>query len=193
MNNTASEFPGITSMREWMMTVSDGGKYTLNYHPSCLAEVLQMSEKSLKIPKYLGSNGIKCSGHWVGNIVKNGFTIKANGCEFKCYPLGLQKKGVTETSREAYRSLDINAACMEVVSAALESGETYDRALAAKIGRESGYVSARRNDLEKIGRFAFAGKEYAIEYTVKKPCTVTGKRVQWWRVVEVSNGQTSLF
>lgn len=192
MNNQASEFPGITSMREWMMDISQGGKYTLNFHPSCLAEVLQMSEKSLKIPKYLGSNGIKCSGHWVGDISKNGFTVKANGCEFKCYPLGLQKKGVTETSREAYRSINLDTLQREVVRAALECGETYDRALAEKIGKGPGDVSARRNELE-LADFEYNGKMYRVEYHVQKPSKHTNRRVQWWRIVEVSNGQTSLF
>lgn len=199
MNNQAQEPASITSFRQWMEDLPKGysSNHTVNTHSE--REVLQMLDAATKAGEWLRKRGFNCFQRGTGAINKTGFTFTAQKggkkITFKVLGPGAPTvyKGVAETSREAYRQLDLNAACTELVKAAIECGETYDRALAAKIGRESGYVSARRNDLDKLGHFNYAGKRYMVEYTVKKPCTVTGKRVQWWRVVEAVNGQTSLF
>ena len=199
MNTVQQEPVSITSFMTWVKDVADGyaSSHTVNTHTE--REVLQLLDAATKTAEWLRKRGFNCFQRGIGAINKTGFTFTAEklGKKITFKVLGpgapIVHKGVAETSREAYRSLDLNAACNEVVAKAIEVGETYDRDLASKMGRESGYISARRNDLDKLGRFAFNGKEMSIEYTAKKPCKVTGKRVQWWRVVEVTNGQTSLF
>lgn len=196
MNNSQTS-PLIDSLREWAQMVSGGAgvKYTVT--PTTNSEALNLMEKALTLPAWFGGKGIRCRVSSSLDVVKKGFKVTAGGSEFHVNPVhipyaGKRPQAVTATSREAYHSLDINAACAEVVKSALEMGDTYDRALAAKMGKESGYISARRNDLKNMGEFNYLGKKYRVEYTVKRPCLVTGKTVQWWRIVD-ANAQQTLF
>lgn len=192
--NTSQTSPLIDSLREWAQMVSGGAgvKYTVT--PTTNSEALNLMEKALTLPAWFGGKGIRCRVSSSLDVVKKGFKVTAGTSEFHVNPVhipyaGKRPQAVTATSREAYQSLDINSACTEVVKHALEMGDTYDRALAAKMGKESGYISARRNDLKNMGEFLYLGKKYRVEYTVKRPCLVTGKTVQWWRIVEASAQQ----
>lgn len=195
--NTAQTSPLIDSLRDWSMMAAGGSLVKHVVTPQTTADALALMEKALLLPAWFGRKKIGCRVSSSSDVVKNGFKITAGGSEFHVKPVEVPFKGkrpqaVTATSREAYHALDINAACTEVVKSALEMGDTYDRALAAKMGKESGYISARRNDLKNMGEFNYLGKKYRVEYTVKRPCLVTGKTVQWWRIVD-ANAQQTLF
>lgn len=195
--NTAQTSPLVDTLREWVEMVSGGSKIKQVVTPHTQSDSLLLMEKALLLPAWFGRKGVKCVVYGSSDVIKRGFRVAVGVCEFVVKPVevpytGKRKQAVTATSREAYQSLDINAACTEVVKHALEMGDTYDRALAAKMGKESGYISARRNDLKNMGEFLYFGKKYRVEYTVKRPCLVTGKTVQWWRVVE-ANAQPTLF
>jgi hypothetical protein len=153
-------------------------------------------EKALTLPAWFWGKGIRCRVSSSLDVVKKGFKVTAGRSEFHVNPVhvpyaGKRPQAVTATSREAYRSINLDTLQREVVKAALEMGETYDRALADKIGKGPNDVSARRNELEK-GDFDFNGKVYRIEYHIQKASLHTGKRVQWWRIVE-ANAQQTLF
>lgn len=198
MNNTVSEPASITSFRQWMENLPKGysSNHTVNTHSE--REVLQMLDAATKACEWLRKRGFNCFQRGSGAINKTGFAFTAqkdgNKITFKVLGPGapMSYKGVTETSREAYRSINLDTLQREVVRAALECGETYDRDLAERIGKGPNDVSARRNELE-LADFEYNGKMYRIEYHKQKPSKHTNRRVQWWRVVEAVNGQTSLF
>lgn len=196
--NTQALPASITSFRQWMEDLPKGysSNHTVNTHSE--REVLQMLDAATKAGEWLRNRGFNCFQRGTGAINKTGFTFTAqkDGKKITFKVLGpgapMVYKGVAETSREAYRSINLDTLQREVVRAALEVGETYDRDLAERIGKGPNDVSARRNELE-LADFEYNGKMYRIEYHVQKPSKHTNRRVQWWRVVEVSNGQTSLF
>lgn len=195
MNNSQTS-PLIDSLREWAQMVSGGAgvKYTVT--PTTNSEALNLMEKALTLPAWFGGKGIRCRVSSSLDVVKKGFKVTAGGSEFHVNPVhipyaGKRPQAVTATSREAYRSINLDTLQREVVKAALEMGETYDRALADKIGKGPNDVSARRNELER-GNFEFNGKTYRIDYHIQKASLHTGKRVQWWRIVE-ANAQQTLF
>lgn len=196
MNTTAQTSPLIDSLREWAQMVSGGAgvKYTVT--PTTNSEALNLMEKALTLPAWFGGKGIRCRVSSSLDVVKKGFKVTAGRSEFHVNPVhvpyaGKRPQAVTATSREAYRSINLDTLQREVVKAALEMGETYDRHLAEKIGKGPNDVSARRNELE-LGDFEFNGKMYRIEYHIQKPSLHTGRRVQWWRIVE-AGGQGKLF
>lgn len=196
--NTQALPASITSFRQWMEDLPKGysSNHTVNTHSE--REVLQMLDAATKAGEWLRNRGFNCFQRGTGAINKTGFTFTAqkDGKKITFKVLGpgapMVYKGVAETSREAYRSINLDTLQREVVRAALEVGETYDRDLAERIGKGPNDVSARRNELE-LADFEYNGKMYRIEYHVQKPSKHTNRRVQWWRVVEASNGQTSLF
>lgn len=198
MNNQAQEPASITSFRQWMENLPKGysSNHTVNTHTE--REVLQMLDAATKAGEWLRKRGFNCFQRGTGAINKTGFTFTAqkDGKKIIFKVLGpgapMVYKGVAETSREAYRSINLDTLQREVVRAALECGETYDRDLADRIGKGPNDVSARRNELE-LADFEYNGKMYRIEYHKQKASRHTNRRVQWWRVVEVVNGQTSLF
>jgi len=196
--NTQALPASITSFRQWMEDLPKGysSNHTVNTHSE--REVLQMLDAATKAGEWLRNRGFNCFQRGTGAINKTGFTFTAqkDGKKITFKVLGpgapMVYKGVAETSREAYRSINLDTLQREVVRAALEVGETYDRDLAERIGKGPNDVSARRNELE-LADFEYNGKMYRIEYHVQKPSKHTNRRVQWWRVVEAVNGQTSLF
>ena len=194
--NTSQTSPLIDSLREWAQMVSGGAgvKYTVT--PTTNSEALNLMEKALTLPAWFAKRGITCRVSGSKDVMKYGFKVAAGGSEFQVNPVhvpytGKRPQAVTATSRDAYRSINLDTLQREVVKAALEAGETYDRHLAEKIGKGPNDVSARRNELE-LGDFEFNGKMYRIEYHIQKPSLHTGRRVQWWRIVE-AGGQGELF
>lgn len=193
--NTAQTSPLIDSLRDWSAMAAGGSRVKHVVTPQTTAEALALMEKALLLPAWFGGKKIGCRVSSSSDVVKNGFKITANGAEFHVNPVqvpkGKRPQAVTATSREAYKSINLDTLQREVVKAALEAGETYDRHLAEKIGKGPNDVSARRNELE-LADFEFNGKMYRVEYHIQKPSLHTGRRVQWWRVVEAV-GQGKLF
>jgi hypothetical protein len=177
-----------------MVSGGAGVKYTVT--PTTNSEALNLMEKALTLPAWFAGKGIRCRVSSSLDVVKKGFKVTAGTSEFHVNPVhipyaGKRPQAVTATSRDAYRSINLDTLQREVVKAALEAGETYDRHLAEKIGKGPNDVSARRNELE-LGDFEFNGKMYRIEYHIQKPSLHTGRLVQWWRIVE-AGGQGKLF
>ena len=196
MNTATQTSPLVDTLREWVEMVSGGSKIKQVVTPHTQSDSLLLMEKALLLPAWFGRKGVKCVVYGSSDVIKRGFRVAVGVCEFHVNPVQVPFKGkrpqaVTATSREAYRSINLDTLQREVVKAALEMGETYDRALADKIGKGPNDVSARRNELEK-GDFDFNGKVYRIEYHIQKASLHTGKRVQWWRIVE-ANAQQTLF
>lgn len=200
MNTAQQEAPGVGSLREWVEAILKGGRPSVIHTPGNDSEALKIMDAALTLPKFFGERNYTCNVSATKSVTANGFGVavakrgESTRAEFKVMPVnkGTRPQAVTQTSREAYRSINLDTLQKEVVKAALESGETYDRHLAGKIGKGPNDVSARRNELEQ-GDFEYNGKMYRIEYHIQKPSLHTGRRVQWWRVVEAVGGQGKLF
>lgn len=130
----------------------------------------------------------------VGNIRQNGFEVRLNSGAFKINPPSDQKKGVAETSREAYHSLDISASVEAVAKAAIELAKTTpiftDVELAGYMNMQPAIISARRNDIEKSGVVSIDGVGYRIEHAGRKR-NPSGKTANTWVLVAVK--KTDLF
>ncbi len=133
--------------------------------------------------------------HGVGNILENGFEVRLNGGAFKIHPPTTQKKGVAETSREAYHSLNLAESIALVAKAAIELGKTMtsfsDRELAKHMGIDPGTVSARRNDIEKAGVVVIDKVPYRLQPMGRKK-NPSGKSANAWRLVAEAK-QAELF
>ena len=131
----------------------------------------------------------------VGNIRETGFEMLVNGGAFKINPPATQKKGVAETSREAYHSLNLAESIELVAKAAIELGKTMtsysDRELAQFMGIDPGTVSARRNDIEKAGAVVIDKVPYKLQPMGRKK-NPSGKTANAWRMVAEAK-QAELF
>ena len=68
--------------------------------------------------------------------------------------------------------LHLGEMCEKVWLTFAEFGPATNFEIAQRLGKESGWVSARNNDLRKLG---------LLEADVKRKCNVTGNVVQTWR------------
>ncbi len=130
-----------------------------------------------------------------GDILKNGFDVLVGTRnEHRLMILApstkpvYKKKGVSDTSLEAYASLDkatqIASVCAIVVKLHARFPYVSDTLVAREAGLPEGRISARRGNVETAGGVLVDGTMYRLEYSTKKePCPVTGNRVQMWRLV----------
>jgi DNA-binding MarR family transcriptional regulator len=91
------------------------------------------------------------------------------------------KTAVTQTSIDAYYSINLTEQQKEVLTAIRVLGETCIADVAAYLGWERSTVSGRMNDLKKQNLLIFAGK---------RKSETTGITSEFWRVREF---KTSLF
>jgi len=128
----------------------------------------------------------------VGNIRQNGFEVRLNGGSFKINPPATKKKGVAETSREAYHSLDISASVEAVAKAAISLAKDKpsftDVELASHMNMQPAIISARRNDIEKAGVVIIDKTPYKLQAMGRK-ANPSGKTANAWRLVV--DGQTA--
>lgn len=131
----------------------------------------------------------------VGNIRETGFEMLVNGGAFKINPPSTQKKGVAETSREAYHSLDVAASVELVAKAAIELAKNTsaftDVELAKYMGMQPAIISARRNDIEKAGVVVIDKVPYRLQPMGRKK-NPSGKTANAWRLVAEAK-QATLF
>lgn len=142
------------------------------------------------------------NGRPVAWITSEGHTLKV---VFKAK--AKRPQAVTETSREAYHSLDLGDKCKEMAVCAIGVMETYGHCTDMMIARrsagkiQSNLVSARRADIEKAGGIKMDdGMVYVIEMTGKtEKDPVTGRSANTWKIIKRLNEpspvgeQTTLF
>jgi hypothetical protein len=70
--------------------------------------------------------------------------------------------------------LRLSLLCQKVWEMFAEFGPASNFEIAQRLGKESGYISARNNDLRKLGLLESAGK---------RKCNVTGEIVTIWKAI----------
>lgn len=132
------------------------------------------------------------AGRAVAWIVANGYTLKVVYNE-KAKP---KKKGVADTSREKYHSLDTRGQTLQVaIAAALFTklhGFTTDSQVAGFVGIPAARVSARRNAIEELHGVIIGGTPFYFATAGRVTCPVTGSSVNGWKLVEAAE-QAKLF
>ncbi len=98
------------------------------------------------------------------------------------------KTAVTATSRAAYHSLPNKHNKVEqfarYVLARTERGQrTWDRIVYRELGMLPGIVSARRNDLEKMGTIELDGKKYRLQDAGRSKDPTTQRNVNTYSLV----------
>ena len=137
------------------------------------------------------NKGGTSSGRMAAWIVANGYTLKI------VYTAGKRRQAVTQTSREAYKTVDLGERCEAVARAAIKLGVCTDREVARAIGMDASSVSARRNDIEQALGITIDGVHYMVRVEGSRVDAVTRRRGNTWALVGVSGGveaaQTELF
>jgi hypothetical protein len=90
----------------------------------------------------------------------------------KSIPTGAETRKLAYTLLK-HDQLHLGEMCEKVWQAFAEFGPATNFEIAQRLGKESGWVSARNNDLRKLG---------LLTADVKRQCRVTGNVVQTWRV-----------
>ena len=181
----------IDTMREWYAKA-----IKKNFHHATITAVdaEEFFELHTSAGKAIKANhSVRVSG--TGNIRVNGFQVNLNGGVLYIKPPATQKKGVAETSREAYHSLDVAASVELVAKAAIELGKDTtaftDVELAKHMGMQPAIISARRNDIEKAGAIMVGGTPYKLQSMGRKK-NPSGKTANAWRLVAEAK-QAELF
>lgn len=133
----------------------------------------------------MAQKGKPCRVRGINDISRNGFTVHVAGHVFQVNPPGkAPKKGVSQTSRMAYKSIDKNTLVIKVAKAVIELHKEYplvsDNLVAPLVDIPAGRVSARRNEIEAAGSITIDGVEYNFHGYEKIKCPVTGNTVQGW-------------
>lgn len=163
-------------------------------------EIRALLDSATLLPKWFGQKGIKASFGASKDVYKYGFTFKAADCSFSVLPSASKptKKGVAQTSIDAYHQIDTRKQAGVVALAAIEitriHGKITDRMVSQKTGLECARVSARRIDsLEPVQGYVLDGKAYYFKAMGEDTCPTTGKRVQWWAMVPNEAEQLQIF
>ena len=180
----------IDTMRTWSKAALASERPTTIVTAVNIAEMLELQSA--------GSKAMECAGARMrgnGDITKNGFEVLLNGGMFKINPPSTQKKGVAETSIQAYHSLDVAASVELVAKAAIELAKNTsaftDVELAKHMGMQPAIISARRNDIEKAGAIMVGGTPYKLQPMGRKK-NPSGKTANAWRLVAEAK-QAELF
>lgn len=198
--NTAQEFSAIGSLRQWYQMVEGGAKIRHLVTPMSSAECLQLMEKALTLPAWFAKRGITCRVSGSKDVVKYGFKVAAGGSEFQVNPVhvpfvGKRPQAVTETSREAYHSLDFSTQRGKIAEAIWnesKAGRDVTRQeLSVLHNFEKNAVCGRVNELLKASQdapFEFEGRRYRLVVTEPRLSRFKGasnkpnEGLRWWPV-----------
>ena len=194
------EFPGVGSFRDFCKEVADGIVKNNTYYPSSKEEILAILDKAAKANPWFASKGIKAWQRGQGDVSVKGFEFHTGKSKFVVMPVSKMpaKKGIAQTSIDAYHAVDTRKQAGVVAKAAIEltkeRGRITDRMVSAYTGLECARVSARRIDsLEPVQGYIMDGKAYYFKPMGEDPCPTTGKRVQWWAMLPAEPEQMQLF
>lgn len=183
--------PNIQTMREWYAQAIKTSGHNASITAVNGAEFFALLTAAEKAQR--ANIAVKIRG--VGNIRQNGFEVRLNGGSFTVNPPSDQKKGVAETSREAYHSLDISASVEAVAKAAIalakDKTSFTDVELASHMNMQPAIISARRNDIEKAGVVIIDKTPYKLQAMGRK-ANPSGKTANAWRLVAEAK-QAQLF
>lgn len=172
----------IDIMRDWYATAKKISGQDATVTAANIAEFYELYDCAEKAKK--ANIAVRTGG--TGNIRQNGFHVRFNGGTFKINPPSTHKKGVAATSREAYHSLNIPESVQVVAKAAIElvakKGYCTDVELANYMGMQPAIISARRNDIEKLGAVKIGDETYTLESMGTK-LNPSGKSARAWRLV----------
>lgn len=154
-------------------------------------EMDEMAADMLEAQKTLHANhnGVQFKG-----VRGKSVTLSYNGANLRVQVAKQPKHtNVTQTSRDAYHSLDLGEACKDMaifaIGAMMRDGYCTDRGVERRSNGEirSNLVSARRADIVKAGGIKMAdGSVYVIEMTgetVKD--RVTGRSANTWKIKQL--------
>ena len=181
----------IDAMREWYAKAIKTSGHNASVTAVDAEEFFELHTSAGKAIK--ANHSVRVSG--TGNIRVNGFQVNLNGGVLYINPPATQKKGVAETSREAYHSLDVAASVELVAKAAIELAKNTsaftDVELAKHMGMQPAIISARRNDIEKAGVVVIDKVPYKLQPMGRKK-NPSGKTANAWRLVAEAK-QAELF
>ena len=94
-------------------------------------------------------------------------------------------QAVTQTSRDAYRTVDLGERCEAVARAAIKLGVCTDNDVAREIGMPANLVSGRRNNIEDAGGITIDGVIYVVKMSgVAKRDEITKRSGNVWFLEE---------
>ena len=120
------------------------------------------------------------SGRMAAWITSGGFTLKIAFTAKTKRP-----QAVTETSRAAYRTVDLGERCEAVARAAIKLGLCTDNEVGREIGMPANLVSGRRNNIEDAGGITIDGVIYVVKMSgVAKRDEITKRSGNVWFLEE---------
>ena len=120
------------------------------------------------------------SGRMAAWITSGGFTLKIAFTAKTKRP-----QAVTETSRAAYRTVDLGERCEAVARAAIKLGVCTDNEVGREIGMPANLVSGRRNNIEDAGGITIDGVIYVVKMSgVAKRDEITKRSGNVWFLEE---------
>ena len=109
------------------------------------------------------SKGAMRSGRMAAWVVSYGHTLKIAFTAVKAK----RAQAVTQTSRDAYKTVDLGERCEAVARAAIKLGVCTDNEVGREIGMPANLVSGRRNNIEDAGGITIDGVVYVVKKELK--------------------------
>jgi hypothetical protein len=194
------EYPGVGSFRDFCKEVADGIVKNNTYYPGSKEEILAILDAATKVNAWFASRDIKAWQRGHGDVSVKGFEFHAGKSKFIVMPVtkGPAKKGVAQTSIEAYKKLEGSKVALVAARAAIaltkKHGCVSDNLVAQEAGLPAARVSARRGDtLENPWGINVDGKTYYFKPFGKGKCLVTGNTVQMWAMLPAEATQLQIF
>lgn len=146
-------------------------------------EMDEMAADMLSAQKTLHANhkGVQFKG-----VRGKSVTLSYNGANLRVQVAKQPKHtNVTQTSRDAYKTVDTADKCEAVARAAIKLGLCTDNEVAREIGMPANLVSGRRNNIEDAGGITIDGVIYVMKMSgVAKRDEVTKRSGNVWFLQE---------
>ena len=174
--------------RDWAAAIWKGEKPANTAVTAVVsAEFWVLYNKTSEYIRHFSTKGVPAKMSGTGDIRKNGFQLRAGGQTFTINPPSAKPapKGVQDTSRAAYASLDKGAQVETVAKAVIDLHRAFpfvtDSLVADRTAIPAGRVSARRNEIEAYGAVMVNSELHHFEQASQKiKCPITGKSVNGW-------------
>lgn len=146
-------------------------------------EMDEMAADMLEAQKTLHANhkGVQFKG-----VRGKSVTLSWMGCVLRVQVAKTKRpQAVTQTSRDAYKTVDIDTRCEAVARAAIKLGVCTDNEVGREIGMPANLVSGRRNNIEDAGGITIDGVIYVVKMSgVAKRDEVTKRSGNVWFLEE---------
>lgn len=176
---------------KWAVAGQKKAQWPIEIVAHSRSEFDQWADELLQAQKDAKAKGYECrfNGTIKGQRLAAWATSKSHTIKVVFDAKAKRPQAVTQTSREAYKTVDLGERCEAVARAAIKLGVCTDNEVGREIGMPANLVSGRRNNIEDAGGITIDGVVYVVKMSgVAKRDEITKRSGNVWFLEKAFEG-----